>query len=90
MRGEDAVARMTGFANRGPNRVEADECELDSRHSQSIKVLFADGHVRAISDDVDQNVYQGMARRSRWQANGLSACKVDVFLPNSFVRWISC
>lgn len=62
--GEDAQARLTGFAGLGPNRQEADECELDSRHDQLINVLFADGHVQPVSDDVDQFVYRKMARRN--------------------------
>ncbi len=48
----------------GPNRKDADECELDSRHDQLINVLFADGHVQPVSDDVDQFVYRKMARRN--------------------------
>ncbi|MBL8816735.1 MAG: DUF1559 domain-containing protein [Planctomyces sp.] len=62
--GEDAEARMTGHAWLGPNRQDADECELDSRHADLINVLFADGHVEAVSDAVDQTVYRRMARRN--------------------------
>lgn len=62
--GEDAEARMTGHAWLGPNRQDADECELDSRHGGLINALFADGHVEAISDAVDQSVYRRMARRN--------------------------
>ena len=64
LRGEDAPARLTGFAGRGPNQPEADECELDSRHPGSINLAFADGHVRKIANDIDQPVYQSLARRS--------------------------
>jgi prepilin-type processing-associated H-X9-DG protein len=61
--GEDAPARMTGFAWLGPNRPDTDECELDSRHQGLINGVFADGHVSAISDNVDQAIYRAMARR---------------------------
>ncbi len=64
LRGEDAQARLTGFAFLGPNRIDADECELDSRHHQSVNMAFADGHVRRIANEVDRVVYQGMAKRS--------------------------
>ena len=61
--GEDAVARLTAFADLGPNSPDADECEMDSRHPGGINVLFADGHVQHVSDHVDRNVYRTMARR---------------------------
>lgn len=64
LRGEDAPARLTGFAFLGPNRPDADECELDSRHTGFINMAFADGHVRQIADNIDRIVYQNMARRS--------------------------
>lgn len=64
LRGEDATARLTGFADRGPNQEAADECELDSRHPGCVNLLFADGHARAIADSIDRTVYQNMARRS--------------------------
>lgn len=64
LRGEDAPSRLTGFALLGPNRPDADECELDSRHNGFINMAFADGHVRQIADNIDQIVYQTMARRS--------------------------
>jgi prepilin-type processing-associated H-X9-DG protein len=61
--GEDAAARVLGFAALGPNRVDADECEFDSRHPGCINMLFADGHVRTIADDIDSAVYRAMAIR---------------------------
>ncbi|MFO0426680.1 MAG: DUF1559 domain-containing protein [Planctomyces sp.] len=64
LRGEDAVERVTAFASLGPNNPESDESELDSRHHGAINMLFADGHVRSVSDDVDRNVYRQMCCRS--------------------------
>lgn len=63
--GEDACARLTAHADLGPNVINSDECEMDSRHPGSINVLFADGHVRRIHDTVDRHVYQSMARRQQ-------------------------
>ena len=62
--GEDAAGRVLGFAALGPNRVEADECEFDSRHPGCINMLFADGHVRSVADDIDATVYRQMAQRN--------------------------
>lgn len=64
MDGEDAPARVTGFASRGPNHPDSDECEFDSRHTGHANFLFADGHVEAVSDNIDRHVYQQMARRN--------------------------
>jgi len=63
VQGEDAAGRVLGFAAVGPNRVEADECEFDSRHPGCINMLFADGHVRCVADDIDSSVYRDMAKR---------------------------
>lgn len=61
--GEDAPARMTGFAFLGPNHVNSDECEFASRHPGLINALFADGHVSQVADSVDSLVYRQSARR---------------------------
>ncbi|MCA9084111.1 MAG: DUF1559 domain-containing protein [Planctomycetaceae bacterium] len=64
LRGEDAVARLTAFAFREPNGATTDECEMDSRHTSGINLLFADGHVRFVENSIDSAVYRNMARRS--------------------------
>lgn len=64
LRGEDAVERLTGFSGEGPNSPVGDESEFDSRHSQIVNMLFADGHVQQIADSIDRLVYRQMARRS--------------------------
>lgn len=62
-RDEDAECRVVGGAIQGPNCQQCDECEFGSRHSGVSAFLFADGHVRGISNSVNVNVYQHMARR---------------------------
>lgn len=62
--GEDAPGRVLGFCNSGPNLATSDECELDSRHTGCIQVLFADGHVNPVSDDVDKQIYRSIAKRA--------------------------
>lgn len=61
--GEDASARVVGHADLGPNRDDADECELDSRHDGRIHVLWADGRVDPVNSGIDRQVYQDSARR---------------------------
>lgn len=62
--GEDAPGRVLGFCDLGPNIATSDECELASRHPGCILVLFADGHVQAVSDGVNQDIYRRMAIRA--------------------------
>ncbi len=62
--GEDAPARVLGFCNLGPNIATSDECELDSRHPGCIQVVFADGHVQAVSEGIDKQIYRRMAMRA--------------------------
>ena len=63
MAGEDAPARVTGFADKGPNQSNSDECEFDSRHFGHVNFLWGDGHVQATHDLIDRDVYRNLARR---------------------------
>lgn len=63
LRGEDAPARVVGFADKGPNRSDADECEFDSRHPDRANFLWGDGHVEAISNSIASPVYRRFANR---------------------------
>ena len=60
--GEDAAARVVGYADLGPNRDDADECELDSRHPGQINVLWGDGRVDPVSNSIDGRLYRAQAR----------------------------
>jgi prepilin-type processing-associated H-X9-DG protein len=61
--GEDAQGRVVGAADEGPNRPDADETELDSRHPGHVNLLWGDGRVQSVTDDIDRTVYQDAARR---------------------------
>lgn len=61
--GEDAAGRLTGFCDLGPNRPDADECEFDSRHPGHVNFLWGDGHVDAVADNIDRQLYHELARR---------------------------
>lgn len=65
MTGEDAVARVTGFSGEGPNVKGSDECEFDSRHNGHVNFLYADGHVSAVHDKIDSEVYRTLATRNQ-------------------------
>jgi prepilin-type processing-associated H-X9-DG protein len=62
-RGEDAAGRLVGFASRGPNTDNSDECEFDSRHPGHVNFAWADGRVASVSDDVDLHVYRLLTKR---------------------------
>ncbi len=60
--GEDAAGRVAGYADLGPNRDDADECEFDSRHPGHSNFVWADGHVTGVQNDVDRAVYKADAQ----------------------------
>lgn len=64
LRGEDAACRLVGNALTSPNCSLCDECEFDSRHSGGSNFLFGDGRVKLISQSIDSNEYQRLAKRS--------------------------
>jgi len=61
--GEDAAGRIVGYADLGPNRDDADECEFDSRHPGHVNFVWADGHVAGVQDDIDRQLYRQSAIR---------------------------
>jgi prepilin-type processing-associated H-X9-DG protein len=63
-RGEDAECRLVGNAMTSPNCSICDECEFDSRHAGGSNFVFGDGRVRLISQSIDRNEYQRLARRT--------------------------
>ncbi len=60
--GEDANSRLVGFAQKGPNLDDADECEFDSRHAAHVNFLWADGHASGVQNDIDRKLYQSQAK----------------------------
>lgn len=61
-RGEDALCRLLGSADMGPNCRDCDECEFSSRHHGGVNFLYGDGHVERVPDSIDAEVYRQMAR----------------------------
>jgi prepilin-type processing-associated H-X9-DG protein len=60
--GEDSAGRIAGYADLGPNRDDADECEFDSRHHGHVNFVWADGHVSGVQNDVDREIYKADAQ----------------------------
>lgn len=61
--GEDAVCRLTGIADVGPNCSNCDECEFSSRHPGGVNFLFGDGRVELVANAIDAPTYRRLARR---------------------------
>lgn len=64
VRGEDAACRLVGNALTSPNCSLCDECEFASRHPGGSNFLFGDGRVKLISQSIDSNEYQRLAKRA--------------------------
>gem|GEM_PF-662337 len=62
--GEDVPGRVVGFADKGPNHADADECEFDSRHPGKSHFLWADGHVTSILESIDSATYRSLSTRA--------------------------
>lgn len=64
LRGEDAGCRLAGSAMTAPNCFECDECEFSSRHAGGSNFLWADGHVRIVTESIDPELYRQSAKRN--------------------------
>jgi prepilin-type processing-associated H-X9-DG protein len=62
--GEDDGGRTLDCAIVGPNRDDTDECEFDSRHYGHVNFVWVDGHVSAVENNIDRDVYRQFALRS--------------------------
>ena len=62
--GEDATCRLVGNAFTTPNCQPCDECEFGSRHPGGSNFLWGDGRVSLVSENINSEEYQRLARRS--------------------------
>lgn len=62
-RGEEAEGRVAGFAERGVNHPQSDECEFDSRHPGGANFLRGDGSVGFLSNGLAAALYRRLAQR---------------------------
>ena len=76
--GEEAFARILGVADHTPNHVVSHLDDFSSPHSGGVFFLFADGHVRWVSENINLLVYQRLATRKGGGSRGrfLIACLV--------------
>jgi len=58
---EEAFQRVLGTVDHAPNDPNAHFDDYSSQHEGGAQFLFADGHVRFISENVDLSIYQGAA-----------------------------
>ncbi|MFQ5734257.1 MAG: DUF1559 domain-containing protein [Planctomycetaceae bacterium] len=61
--GEEAFARILGVADHTPNHVTSHFDDFSSPHTGGAFMLFADGHVRFLSENINLSVYQRLANR---------------------------
>lgn len=59
--GEEAFQRVLGSFDHPPNDPSAHFDDFSSWHAGGAQFLFADGHVRFVTENVDLNTYQGAA-----------------------------
>lgn len=68
--GEEAAARIVGVADHQPNYYNGHIDDLSSNHTGGIHLLFGDGRVRFISENIDSTIYVGMATRQGGEVLG--------------------
>ena len=59
--GEDAVVRILGVADHSPNSLAAHMDDFSSWHSGGVHMLFGDGKVQFVAENIDETVYRGAA-----------------------------
>lgn len=59
---EEAIARILGHAEHPPNEFEHAE-DFGSSHVGGAQFVLGDGHVRFISENIDEGIFQGLATR---------------------------
>lgn len=61
--GEEAVARILGVTDHTPNHKSAHMEDFGSWHTGGVHMLFGDGKVKFISENIDEGTYRGLATR---------------------------
>ncbi|MBM3999316.1 MAG: DUF1559 domain-containing protein [Planctomycetes bacterium] len=62
--GEEALARVVGVADHGPNTKEVHLDDFSSQHPAGANFVLGDGSVRLINEQIDLDVFRAMATRS--------------------------
>lgn len=71
--GEETFARILGLTDHNPNSNNSTMPHLDdfsSAHEGGAHFVFADGHIRFISENIDNNLYQWLSTRSNGEVVG--------------------
>jgi prepilin-type N-terminal cleavage/methylation domain-containing protein len=59
--GEESLARILGVADHTPNHRSAHMEDFSSWHTGGIHMLVGDGHVKFISENIDESTYKALA-----------------------------
>lgn len=62
--GEDSFARVLGVGDHAPNYPEALPEDFSSLHEGGAQFTFADGHVRFITESIDEDIYKALCTRA--------------------------
>ena len=62
--GEEAFARILGVTDHNPNAPTGHLDDFSSSHDGGVHFLFGDGRVRYVSENINNDVYLGLATRS--------------------------
>jgi len=68
--GEEAVARVLAVADHTPNHPAQHMEDFSSPHIGGVHTLFGDGRVRFLSQNIDANVFRGLATRAGGEVLG--------------------
>jgi prepilin-type N-terminal cleavage/methylation domain-containing protein/prepilin-type processing-associated H-X9-DG protein len=62
--GEDSFARVLGVGDHAPNYPDALPEDFSSLHEGGAQFTFADGHVRFVTESIDENIYKSLCTRA--------------------------
>ena len=62
--GEEAIARILGVSDHTPNHPALHIDDFSSPHTGGVHMLFGDGRVRFITQNIDTNVFKALATRA--------------------------
>ena len=65
--GEEAFARILAVADHTPNHVSSHFDDFSSPHTGGVYMLFADGHVDFVNENINHIIYQRLANRKDGQ-----------------------
>ena len=68
--GDEAIARVLAVADHTPNHPAQHIDDFSSPHTGGVHLLFGDGRVRFITQNIDTNVFRAMSTRAGGEVMG--------------------